>query len=77
MTEAYCDCTGSPPWPAMMRLHGGAPNHYYLCLECGAVREDVYEGGRLDAVSRSSSTAGTKSRTGCCPLRPVRKRWRS
>ena len=47
INEAYCDCTGSPPWPAMMRLHAGAPNHYYLCLECGAMREDVYKGGAI------------------------------
>ena len=47
--EAYCDCTGSPPWPPMIRLHAGAPNHYYLCLACGAVREDVYEGGAIIA----------------------------
>jgi len=45
--EAYCDCTGAPPWPEMFRLHGGSPHHYYLCLECGAVREDVYESGAI------------------------------
>ena len=42
MTEAFCDCTGSPPWPAMIRLRGGGPNRYYLCRECSAIREDVY-----------------------------------
>jgi hypothetical protein len=31
----------------MIRLHGGAPNRYYLCPECGAVREDVYRGGSI------------------------------
>jgi len=31
----------------MMRLHGGAPNRYYLCRECGAVREDVYRDGAI------------------------------
>lgn len=40
--EAHCDCTGAPPWPAMVRLRTGGPNRYYLCRQCGAVREDVY-----------------------------------
>jgi len=31
----------------MMRLHGGAPNRYYLCRRCGAVREDVYREGAI------------------------------
>jgi len=47
VTEARCDCTGSPPWPAMIRLHAGGPNRYYLCGECGAVREDVYSCGAI------------------------------
>jgi len=47
MAEAFCDCVGSPPWPGMMRLHGGGPNRYYLCRECGAVREDVYRDGAI------------------------------
>jgi hypothetical protein len=47
MTDAHCDCTGSPPWPAMIRLHAGGPNRYYLCPECGAIREDVYRGGAI------------------------------
>lgn len=29
----------------MIRLHAGGPNRYYLCLECGAVKQDVYRGG--------------------------------
>ena len=45
--EAYCDCVGAPPWPGMMRLHGGGPNRYYLCRACGAVREDVYREGAI------------------------------
>lgn len=45
--EAYCDCTGSPPWPPMMRLHAGTPNRYYLCRVCGAIREDVYRKGAI------------------------------
>ena len=45
--EAYCDCTGAPPWPGMIRLHGGGPNRYYLCSVCGAVREDVYGDGAI------------------------------
>lgn len=49
MTEAHCDCTGCPPWPPMLRLHGGAPNRYYLCRACGAVREDVYRDGAIVA----------------------------
>ena len=47
MTEAHCDCTGSPPWPPMIRLHAGGPNRYYLCRECGAVREDFYQSGAI------------------------------
>ena len=46
-TEAHCDCTGSPPWPAMIRLHAGGPKRYYLCPECGAVKEDIYQGGAI------------------------------
>lgn len=42
MTEARCDCTSSPPWPPMIRLHAGGPDRYYLCPACGAVREDIY-----------------------------------
>jgi hypothetical protein len=45
--EAHCDCTGLPPWPTMMRLHGGGPHRYYLCRQCGAVREDVYQDGAI------------------------------
>ncbi len=29
----------------MIRLRAGGPNRYYLCPECGAVREDLYRGG--------------------------------
>jgi len=47
VTEAYCDCTRSSPWAPMTRLHAGAPNRFYLCRECGAVREDVYQGGAI------------------------------
>jgi len=47
MTEAYCNCTGAPPWPAMIRLHAGGPNRYYLCRACGSVREDVYRGDAI------------------------------
>ena len=46
MTETYCDCTGNPPWPPMIRLHAGGPNRYY-CPECGAVKEEVYQGGAI------------------------------
>ena len=28
----------------MIRLHAGGPSRYYLCRQCGAVREDVYRG---------------------------------
>jgi hypothetical protein len=44
MTEACCDCIGSPPWLAMIHLHAGGLNRYYLWPECGAVKEDVYQG---------------------------------
>jgi hypothetical protein len=37
MTEAHCDCTGSPPWPAMIRSHGGEPNCDSLYRECYAI----------------------------------------
>ena len=50
MTAAYRDCTGSVPRRTMMRLHASSPSHYSLCRECGGVREDVYQGGWLDAV---------------------------
>ncbi len=47
MAEAHCDCTGLPPWSAMVRLHAGAPHRYYLCRACGAVREDIYHDGAI------------------------------
>jgi hypothetical protein len=31
----------------MIRLQAGGPNRFYLCPECGAVREDVYEDGAI------------------------------
>jgi hypothetical protein len=38
----YCDCTGRPPWPSMLRLHvGGESNRYYICRQCGTIREHV------------------------------------
>jgi hypothetical protein len=38
----FCDCTGRPPWPAMLRVHaGGEINRYYLCRRCGSIREHV------------------------------------
>lgn len=27
----------------MIRIHASGPNRYYLCRECGAVREDIYQ----------------------------------
>jgi hypothetical protein len=42
--EAYYNSTGSLPWPPITRLHAGTPNHCYLSLRYGAVREDIYEG---------------------------------
>jgi len=47
MTEVRCGCTGSPPWSAMIDLHAGGPNPYYLCRECGAVRDDIYQSGAI------------------------------
>lgn len=41
--EAICTCTGNPPWPAMMRLHVDGLNRYYVCLECGTIREEICE----------------------------------
>lgn len=43
----------------MTRLHAGAPNRYYLCLECGAVREDVYEGGAITGHRWHEEPSGT------------------
>jgi hypothetical protein len=31
----------------MIRLHAGGPNRYYLCLECGEVKKDVYRSGAI------------------------------
>ena len=31
----------------MIRLHASGPNRYYLCPECSAVKEDVYQGGAI------------------------------
>ena len=45
MTEANCDtCEGFPP---MIRLSVAHANKFYLCQRCGAVREDVYQGGAI------------------------------
>lgn len=57
--EAYCDCSGSAPWPAMIRLHAGAPQRYYLCRACGAVREDVYREGVIVAHRWHDAPDGT------------------
>ena len=38
--KTYCDCSGSAPWPAMIRLPVGGRNLYHLCYECERVRED-------------------------------------
>ena len=59
MSEAHCDCTDSPPWPAMIRLHAGGPNRYYLCPECGAVREDIYQGGAIVGYQWHDAPDGT------------------
>ena len=49
--EAVCDCTGRPPWPVMTRLHVGGLNRYYLCPECGAIREEICQpDGTITAV---------------------------
>ena len=47
MPEAYCDCIGPSPRPAMARLHAGGPNRHYLCPERGAVKEEVYHAGAI------------------------------
>jgi hypothetical protein len=59
MSEAYCDCSGSAPWPAMLRLHAGGPHRYYLCRACGAVREDLYHDGAIVAHRWHDSPDGT------------------
>jgi hypothetical protein len=46
-SEAYCNCTGEPPWPVMLRLHARGPDRYYLCRECGAILEYVYKNGAI------------------------------
>ena len=42
-----CDC--ARPWPEMIQLHLCPPNRYYLCRQCGAIREDVCLPGGLVA----------------------------
>jgi hypothetical protein len=37
----HCDCTGKAPWPAMLKLSVAGQGRFYLCRECGAVREEV------------------------------------
>jgi hypothetical protein len=39
-----CDCTAAPPWPRMRRLHVAGTGRWYLCRECGALREEVCRG---------------------------------
>ena len=42
MSPSCSNCDG-PPWPQMMRLQaGGVPAYFYLCLQCGAIREDAH-----------------------------------
>ena len=59
----YCDCQRSPeedehPWPEMIQLHLCPPNHYYLCPECGMIREDVcLPGGFITRTQRHPSHA--------------------
>ena len=41
--SVFCHNCDGPPWPKMMRLQaGGKPAYFYLCLKCGAVREDAH-----------------------------------
>ena len=47
MTEAYCDCTGSPTLTSDDLLAHRRPNRFYLCPECGAMKEDVYQDGAI------------------------------
>ena len=43
----------------MVRLHAGGPNRYYLCPECGAVREDVYQGRAIEEHRWHDAPDGT------------------
>ncbi len=40
-SNPFCNCTGAPPWPGMVKLSANATHRYYVCRECGAVCEEV------------------------------------
>lgn len=46
----------------MIRLHAGGPNRYYLCPECGAMREDVYRDRAIIAQRWHNAQADTVAR---------------
>jgi hypothetical protein len=50
----------------MIRIHAGGPNRYYLCRECGAVREDIYQDGAI-IEHRWHNPVDTSHRTDCSP----------
>lgn len=37
----FCNCTGTPPWPGMVRLNTAGQNQYFVCRECGAICEHL------------------------------------
>jgi hypothetical protein len=42
MSVTCYNCEG-PPWPKMLRLASdGTPAYFYLCRDCGAIREDLH-----------------------------------
>lgn len=42
-SRTFCNCTGAPPWPGMARLAASVarPDRYFVCPECGAIREEI------------------------------------
>ena len=62
--NTYCDCTGSTPWPVMVRLSVGGLNRYYLCYGCERVREEIGRpDGAIAGVQYHKLASETLSRT--------------
>ncbi len=39
----FCNCTGAPPWPGMMRLDVDGDKRYDVCRECGVICEQAHQ----------------------------------